>query len=579
MAYIYSSNSPYYLDYLADNMSREEILADPDLCQLLENPYLKDNMELALRYHDAKTGGYEEKKDFVEYMYANGPEIDTDTLMYYRDKCYQDPVYLEIAELEFSDLTVVDLLRESKYGKKNDMEDCFTQPCNYLGPLSASIGIMGDSNNFRTCNNVFSQLLGLGKKQKEEDEKAEADKKAGKKAKDGATKKKTDGEKEEEKDDIGLIWGYIRQTVTPQIIPLFQQSYAILYNNVYEHMKDFADECNKAGIASTAHIGDPMAIPRAEAIDGATKVNIMHDLGDCARIWEQMRRYNPYDSSQNKKGPLGHDKIKNNKTIGGSAIDTKSTKGVTRHLSKHKLQEQAAGGNEAAKCMLFLQEFMIPFTQEDVDRLKIRLWMGDNPEVIKKDIVAKMKKMWTYEDWPSENDFYKKFGKNETTKKVYSEMVEKQHQMYNKADYFVKHVMSAIKRQQEINAQNPPPSVDILDAEKWLSDNTEPTAQEIMDALPEDGQIKTTTGLAGEPAKMIYQNGEWHVLPTQAQQQMMTNAIKANQEGSMTPQLDDNGQPIDAKKVEEKLPKAKPDGKPWYQTWAEGANSGFIQSN
>ena len=57
----YKSNSALYLDYLATVRTREQIEADPRLCVFLNNPYIKDNMEIALLYNAAKTGDYVDK--------------------------------------------------------------------------------------------------------------------------------------------------------------------------------------------------------------------------------------------------------------------------------------------------------------------------------------------------------------------------------------------------------------------------------------------------------------------------------------------------------------------------------------
>jgi hypothetical protein len=82
--FAYKTNSADYLDYVAASISREELLNDPDLCFLLENPYIRDNMEVAFAWHAAKFGDYEDKYNFVEYYLCNGPELDADTLLHYR---------------------------------------------------------------------------------------------------------------------------------------------------------------------------------------------------------------------------------------------------------------------------------------------------------------------------------------------------------------------------------------------------------------------------------------------------------------------------------------------------------------
>lgn len=332
---IYSTASPYYFDYLASCRTRQEILDDPELCRYLEDPILKDNMELAVAYNEAKKGGYQAKKRFVEYLYCNGPELDADTICYYREKAYQDPIYIQIAEIEFSDMTVVDELRVSKYGKSNDLGDCFTKPCNYLGPFSNVIGLMGDSNNFRTMPNLFSTLLNGS---------------------------------DQDKEDLKACWGNIRTHLMHKMLPDIQTACMVLYNGMYAHMKDFVDECKQAGLTKKGiDIGDPFAIPRADQISAATKINVRSRLGDCARVWEHMRRFNPYDISQNKKGPVPDTAIVDNKAMNGASIDHATAPSYVTQLSPDKLREAAAKGNEKAQWEIDLQNLDFPLTMADYE--------------------------------------------------------------------------------------------------------------------------------------------------------------------------------------------------------------------
>ena len=291
-------------------------------------------MELALAYNDAKKGGYSEKKHFVEYLYCNGPELDADTICYYREKAYQDLIYIQIAEIEFNDMTIVDNLRVPKYGKSNDLADCFTKPCNYLGPFSNTIGLMGDSNNFRTMPNIFTTLLHGS---------------------------------EEDKKDLKACWGNIREHLMSKMLPNIQTAYQVLYNGMYDHMKDFIEQCKTAGITDGIKLGDPYAIGRADNIAAATKINIHNQLGDCARVWEHMRRFNPYDISQNKKGAIPDSAMRDNKAMNGASVDRTTSPGVVTQLSPDKLKEAAAKGNQKAQWEIDLQNLDFPLTMADYE--------------------------------------------------------------------------------------------------------------------------------------------------------------------------------------------------------------------
>lgn len=382
---IYSTVSPYYFDYLASCRTRQEILDDPDLCQYLENPNLKDNMEIALAFNDAKKGGYQKKKNFVEYLLCNGPELDADTICYYREKAYQDPIYIQIAEIEFNDMTIVDQLRVNKYGKSNDLGDCFTKPCNYLGPFSNVIGLMGDSNNFRTMPNLFSTLLNGS---------------------------------EEDKKDLKACWGNIREHLMHKMLPNIQTACQVLYNGMYEHMKEFVDECKNAGLTNKFNIGDPFAIKRADSISAMTKINVHSKLGDCARIWEHMRRFNPYDISKNKKGPIPDSAKKDNKAMNGSSTDNTTVPNLMTQVPDDKVREAAAKGNKEAEYELAIRNMTYPYTLADIQYIAdTNRPLADRVKYIQnKRNDAIVRGMPTYET--QKQEYIAKFGNNSTAMDV-----------------------------------------------------------------------------------------------------------------------------------------------------------------
>lgn len=296
MSFVYSSNSPEFLNYIAHTKTRNDIVNDPKLCVLLEDPHIKDNMELALLYRAAQYGNYEDKKEFLGFFMANGPELDTDTIMHFREKILHNPVYMEIYKQEFSNITVIDNLRIEKYNKDttdtNSLKNCLENPCNYLGSFSSSIGLLGDNKNFNTLSNVFSRIT-------------------------SSPEKNEDGEIIE-KDNSTVTWGNIRQHVISKVIPNFEKSYRVMMSNMSLAFSEFGEKLNKIGLGKeTQTVGDSKAEERAADIASAVKVNVVSNLGDCSRLWENMRRLRVYDPSKNTKGPLA---TVGNKTPDGNPV-------------------------------------------------------------------------------------------------------------------------------------------------------------------------------------------------------------------------------------------------------------------
>ena len=277
MPLVYSSNSPQYFEYLAQNYTMDELKNDPMMCSLLENPDIKENAELAYKYKDALTGDYEDKKDFIEYYLCNGPELDTDTLLYYRNKIISNPELIEIATTTFNDTEYVTTLRYEKYGKEVSSlnGNCFTDPCSYLGPFSNALGISWDSKTFSTFNNVISKY----KKDVESSDNG---------SKVESARPQPPGSKAlnnllpiETNDAVVKYTVYRTETAKKNIL-----------SNSIKNLKHF--------IAC----GDSYIIDKVEKICDLGRLKIHSNLGDCARLFNHARLYNPSNPSQNFQVPL-----------------------------------------------------------------------------------------------------------------------------------------------------------------------------------------------------------------------------------------------------------------------------------
>lgn len=323
MSFIYTSNTPEFLNFIAFTKTRDDIKNDPDLCKLLEDPLIKENMEAALLYHDAYYGDYDAKREYVGYILANGPELDTDTLMYHREKILLNPSLYNAYKGNFTQIENVEKLREEKYNKpvvryttyiteysetddrsenekKNDLLDCLQNPCDYLGPFSASIGLVSDKKNFQTLGNVFARITS---------KKAEEKKKEGKEEKEG----KKEEEIQTSEDEEYNVWGNIREHVAGKIIPDLEKGYRKMMTMMGFQFQELGNELVKNGVGeAAAKMGDKGAEEKANNIAALAKTKIVSTLGDCSRIWEQMRRLKVYDPSKNGKKPFDTSMSKKN---------------------------------------------------------------------------------------------------------------------------------------------------------------------------------------------------------------------------------------------------------------------------
>lgn len=325
MSLIYTSNSPEFLTYVASCKSRAELEADPRLCVLLNDPHIKDNMEVALLAREADYGTYENKKEFIGFFLANGPELDTDTIMYYRDKILSDPEYSRIARDEFRDLEVIDNLRVNVYGKsttasstENGEEDdgnCFKNPCDYLQPITAQMGLIGDYENFITIGNIFSRKA----KKSEEEKKTKTASAQDIATSTGADKNTSSTAKKDEEENEDTIWGNIRKHNIGRIIPAFERGYRTLLKDMELKVTEFSKKVSAVGLEKLAKTnGDCQAESISKNIGTAIKLNMFSNMGDCARLWEHMRRLRLYDSNSNGKKPMDESSVSSSKTVIGT---------------------------------------------------------------------------------------------------------------------------------------------------------------------------------------------------------------------------------------------------------------------
>lgn len=333
--FAYKTNSPQYLDYIASVKSRKEIEADPDLCLLLENPYIKDNMEMAIRWAKAKTGDYQDKYDFLEYFMCNGPELDADTILHYRAKSFNDPVVMEIAYSYFSSPESQREIREkrkNKFGK--NLDDCFQNPCFYLGRFTPQMGALGDET---ATEGIFTYMANLFnseevKKRRLTDivKRKLSNNEISTEAADALIDKinkntLTDDEKKnlvpKQQTHFNAVGNSNTQNRT--FTQWFKSGCAKLMKDILDGTDEFANELieNTNCITNANNIGDWMAHAIQEKISIITKANVKRRLGDCARLWSQLRNFNMFDPTTNKFGPISFEQTVDGVTPIGTRLN------------------------------------------------------------------------------------------------------------------------------------------------------------------------------------------------------------------------------------------------------------------
>lgn len=252
--FIYKISSIDKLLTIAKN--RDYVQNNPELCKLLENPLLKDDIELAIKYNEYKANYPNAGKDFVDYFYTHGPELDTGTLVEWRDIIERDPELLEYAKYNDTQIeTIWENKKKNKdYSWLNDIYDCLSKPCQYLGMISPSIGSLADTqakySNKNTTSSDNLSLLGIPTYM------------------------------------VNKMPKYITQGIMQLTDMIAQQSADVL--NTITSSKGTVKE-------------DPYIIKNSELIGGDILSEIASRMGDCFRIYEYQKRFNPYNYEQNQE--------------------------------------------------------------------------------------------------------------------------------------------------------------------------------------------------------------------------------------------------------------------------------------
>lgn len=297
--FIYKLNSVDKLLSLAK--SREYVQNNPDLCFLLENPLLKDDTELAIKYNEYKQNYPNAGKDFVDYFYTHGSELDVGTLDTWRDKILKDPELLEYARE--NDTRIQEIKSEKKvnldYSWKDyqpdgfnkyttpsflhDVLDCIASPCSYSLPISPQLGCIADTKIKYNGKNTNGADQGLTLP--------------------GIPSYMLN------KMPAALTKGIV------QLCDMISKESVGIYDMVVKNEK--------------AVESDPYEMERAELIGGEVMAELATEMGDCWRLVEYKKRYNPYnyDMNQEKADPHGtvvYDKNNNAKAVtpNGNLIKT-----------------------------------------------------------------------------------------------------------------------------------------------------------------------------------------------------------------------------------------------------------------
>lgn len=296
---IITTNSPQFLRYFTSTFTREEVLNSPEYCHMLEDPDIKDDVEIAFKYNDAINGGYEEKKEFIQYLLCNGPELDVQTILYYRDIILSDRELNDIYRMEFSyDTASIQLqLRNSLYdkdslsssGKKNN---CFSDPGAYLGPFNVTLTMGVNPRDWQNPRNVYAEIAKFKEKEAKKKQQGKNGSNGESKQGDATTMQPTP--QNMPANDRG------KRELTPQV------GNEVAKVEIAAAATEMNNKDNSAMREIKRNTGDANAIETARESNDALILKIIPATADETRAYFFGKNYNSFDPSKNKKMPIGN---------------------------------------------------------------------------------------------------------------------------------------------------------------------------------------------------------------------------------------------------------------------------------
>lgn len=272
-------------------ISREFIKYQSPFCNLLDDPTLALDFDLAINFNQALNGNAIAREHFTNTLILCSTDLDISTLEFYKAKMQTNPVFFpEISRINYTFENLNRLPRDNGGfidKLKNAVKDCLNSPCNLFTQSSNTVGKLAQSTLFAT---------------------------------DGTTLPVGDL-----KSQISTFTGGIDATIFNKIPHIFQKGITnlkLIGKNAWSESltmltkddlptlvaKAQNNESLRANTAGYRYTPDIKSYIDLSNVASALLGNIASDMGDCFRRYQQAVRYNPYDPKQNQssvsKGPI-----------------------------------------------------------------------------------------------------------------------------------------------------------------------------------------------------------------------------------------------------------------------------------
>ena len=332
---VYGNNLHEKLQGLA--ISRDYLKYNTPFCDIVDDPFWKTDIDLALDYNCAINGNTECATKVVQSLTLNSNVLDPSTIEFYLHKIRYNPIFFSAIKnmrARWANLDGFD--DEFQFNLRKALEDCLNSPCNLFNETSDSIGRMAQTASTSTSDNTMGSLV--------------------------FTEGSTVGEGEDVDSNpttsmTNMIDG-MDQTITNKIPNIFKEAFTEVVgiaDKAFTNTQDaLAGKKNLNDFRSKVQQGKSFRSPAKvfryspdvksyydySAASSNVLAKIKEDIGGCFNRFEFKYRYNPYEN--NMARPIGT-KVNH---INGKDADSDSTGTYDRRPSNnHRFDKQTTTGN------------------------------------------------------------------------------------------------------------------------------------------------------------------------------------------------------------------------------------------
>jgi len=139
-------------------LSRDFIKYNTPLCDLLDDPIVGAEIDLAINFNKAIYGNPVAREEFTNTLVLSSGILDPGTVNFWTKKMFNYPIFrseIERIKTDFNYLLIRSPKNKFQESLLNAVKDCLNSPCNLFSPISNNIGSLTKTSSMLTPNTTL----------------------------------------------------------------------------------------------------------------------------------------------------------------------------------------------------------------------------------------------------------------------------------------------------------------------------------------------------------------------------------------------------------------------------------------